>query len=96
MTKYKNINIKWILKGLPNFVITINNEIWQLPFISGRNHYGYRQIKEKIHQNQIKYRLNSKWYTKKQLNDLAIPKEFILQTNIVIKEPFENENKQSR
>jgi hypothetical protein len=87
--KYKILNIEWILKGLPNYVITINSEIWQLPFQSGQNYYGYRQIKESLHQGQIKYRINNKRYTKKQLNELAISKSFKITTNILIDKPFE-------
>ncbi len=86
--KYKVLNIEWSLNGLPNYVITVNSEIWQLPFQSGQNYYGYRKIKEHIHQGQVKYRINGKRYTRPQLNKIAIPYKHCIITNIPINEPF--------
>ena len=86
---YKIINIKWTLKGIPDHVISDQKEIWKMPFQSGFKYYNYRKVKEHYHQGQIKYRINGKRYTKKQINMIALPKNFTIKMPFKELNPFE-------
>ena len=65
------LKIKYRFAEFPLIFLTSKRELWQEPFKSGRNNYGFRQIKEKVHQGQVKYQINNRWITKKRLNESA-------------------------
>lgn len=60
---------KWVIDGLPEFVIGSDREIYRLPFKSGRNHYEVRYIKK---QKGNRWKLNSTWWSEKQLRPKLI------------------------
>lgn len=63
----KGINSKWLIKGIEGFCIGSDKNLYKFPFRSGRNHYGLKKISEdKKHE---RWRINGKWWSKKQLHD---------------------------
>jgi len=65
------LEIKWRFGDYPRLAMTKDRIIYQVPFFSGRNDYGWREIKEKYHCGQLMYRINGKWVSKKKLNGSA-------------------------
>ena len=65
------LKIRYRFADFPNIFLTDKKEIWQMPFESNGRYYGFREIKPKIHQGQIKYRINGIWVSKKKLNQSA-------------------------
>lgn len=55
---------KWIIEGVPDFVVGSDREIYRLPFQSGRNHFGLRHIKK---QKGNRWKLDSIWWSERQL-----------------------------
>ena len=80
---YKILKVRFKFKGLPNIVLTEDGELWQLPFNSGGNYYGYRKKEMKVHQGQLKYRINRKWYSRDKLNGISYSDDSIIKTNIL-------------
>lgn len=64
MKQNKAIFSKWILSGLDGYVIGSDNEIYRLPFKSGRNYFGLRRLKM---QHPNRWYINGKYYSKRQL-----------------------------
>lgn len=65
------LKIKYRFEDFPGIFYTSKKELWQEPFNSGQNYYGYRRKYEKIHQGQIKYQIRNRWISKKKLNESA-------------------------
>jgi hypothetical protein len=55
---------KWIIDGLPGFVIGSDRELYRLPFATWPNHYGLRRIKK---QSGNRWKLDGVWYSQRQL-----------------------------
>ena len=56
---------KWLIKDFEGFCIGSDKNLYRLPFKSGKNHYGLRQLKEeKINK---RFKINGKWWSKRQL-----------------------------
>ena len=66
MNPIRPIFSKWIIEGLPGFVVGLDKELYRLPFKSGRNHFGLRKIKV---QNPNKYKIDRRWWSKSQLKN---------------------------
>lgn len=64
------VTIRWRVKGLP-VVITKDSEVWQEPFETGLNYYGWRKIEPHIHMGSIHYRIRGKRHSERKLKDLA-------------------------
>lgn len=73
----KKLHIKWKIRGLPLIVITKDNEVWQMPFVSKGKLFSWRKIEPKINQGVISYLIQQKRYSKKQLRELAYYSEEI-------------------
>jgi hypothetical protein len=55
---------KWIIDGLPGFVLGSDPELYRLPFATWPNHYGLRRIKK---QSGNRWKLDGVWYSQRQL-----------------------------
>ena len=60
---------KWIIKGLGNYRVGEDGNIYKLPFLSNLKYYETRLVKE---QYPSRFRLNNEWYTKKRLRNLLV------------------------
>lgn len=65
------LQIKWKFAEFPKLILTKDLILWQKPFQSGHNNYGWRILKEKYHMGQLYYRINGKWISKNRLNSSA-------------------------
>ena len=65
------IKAKYRFSNYKRIFLSEKGELWQESFISGKKHYGFRIIKEKIHCGQLKFRINRNWVSKKQLNECS-------------------------
>jgi hypothetical protein len=62
----------------PKLFMTTTSELWQEGYMIKNKCYGYRQLKEKYHQGQLKFVINGKWVSKKKLNECA----YLVEQNI--------------
>lgn len=65
------LNVKYRFCDFPGIFYTDKKELWQEPYKSGKNNYGYRKKDEKIHQGKIKYLIKNRWISKEKLNASA-------------------------
>jgi len=57
---------KWRIEGIEGYVFGEDCKLYRLPFRSGRNNFGVREIKK---QYPNRYRINGEWWSEKQLKD---------------------------
>lgn len=85
-----DIKIKYILSEIDNIGITEKGQFWRLPFNTGPNYYGLKEIKPHLHQGKEYYRLFQKRYSKNNLRKILImlrtPKLFSIPD--ITKTPF--------
>lgn len=55
---------KWLIYGVEGFCFGSDKELYRLPFKSGRNHFGLRQLKK---QPGNRWKINGIWYSERQL-----------------------------
>ena len=66
------LKITYKFKDL-NICFTETKKLYRLSFISNNKYYPLKEIKLKLHQGKLKYRINMKWYTKEKLNSISFP-----------------------
>lgn len=65
------LNVKYRFSKYPKIFMTNKGEMWQESYESANRCYGFRVLEPRIHLNQLKYRINRNWVSKKKLNECA-------------------------
>lgn len=73
------IQVKFVFKGLPFIVCDVFGKIYELPNCPDKRTHNFKEIKPYINNICIGYRINSKYYSKKKLNSLAIKDQKIIE-----------------
>ena len=57
---------KWLIKGFPGYCFGSDKKLYKLPYESNHRYMGLREIKKQI---PNRYKLNGKWWSKRQLKE---------------------------
>lgn len=61
----KPINSKYLIEGIEGFFFGSDGHLYKFPFVSGKRFIGLKKIS--MDKENQRYRMNGKWWSKKQL-----------------------------
>lgn len=65
------LKVQWRIAGIDNVIVTPDKKVYQLPYESNGKTYIIREIKPKMHEGKLYYRIKNKRYSQERLHALT-------------------------